>query len=138
MLLFIYRHKTLWKSSCSFNTSHVTLYRIIKAFLLELLMFQYISCYSLSLFVSFCEIKQDKFQYISCYSLSCYQLSQEVRKILFQYISCYSLSRSCEEVGGDEEVSIHLMLLFIISIKFEDYKKKGFNTSHVTLYRWKV
>ena len=54
-----------------FNTSHVTLY--LDSVLEEnkyLPMFQYISCYSLSIFPMYTGFVR-MFQYISCYSLSC-------------------------------------------------------------------
>ena len=55
------------------------------------------------------------FQYITCYSLSmdAYVVMQD--HIKFQYITCYSLSRSGEKTRDLADVSIHHMLLFIIS-----------------------
>ena len=139
-----------------FNTSHVTLYRyepvntyhnnavsihlmllfihrIILAYARKQL-FQYISCYSLS--ITFCVLCQSLFgfntshvtlyplqyqshppsalfQYISCYSLSRISKNKKERQKQFQYISCYSLSRT---IYTDQQTSI------------------CFNTSHVTLY----
>ena len=96
--------------------------------------FQYISCYSLSLFISFLSCCLTAFQYISCYSLSqlranCFAaFSVSIHLMLlfifqfcssflvfpsFQYISCYSLS------GPHSPLQL---------------KISGFNTSHVTLY----
>ena len=75
------------------------------------------------------------FQYISCYSLSIKTMvSVGIRKVSihlmllfigllqsnsephspFQYISCYSLSLMFKNSNGDNYVSIHLMLLFIL------------------------
>ena len=76
-------------------------------------MFQYISCYSLSMWIRPCDNRpwvsihlmllfiegtkdtidnSGKFQYISCYSLS-WNTNEDFRNtITFQYISCYSLS----------------------------------------------
>ena len=76
------------------------------------------------------------FQYISCYSLSNLLIMKRYCKNMFQYISCYSLSRKYpwgnqREIG----VSIHLMLLFILRQKTTDRTDGCFNTSHVTLYR---
>ena len=97
-------------------------------------LFQYISCYSLSvnepnstlqrlsfntshvtlypsvLFILFYFIS---FQYISCYSLS--PVVKSLKRIYyeFQYISCYSLSLQQER---------------------KNWKLSCFNTSHVTLY----
>ena len=96
--------------------------------------FQYISCYSLSLVIEFQETVTEEFQYISCYSLSgstwqtetlqkfqyisCYSLSvseSDTFRTLwtFQYISCYSLSNGKKNSRNGQQVSIHLMLLFI-------------------------
>ena len=74
-----------------FNTSHVTLYRKEVYDIDKTIVFQYISCYSLS------------FDAITDYP----QLAQ------FQYISCYSLSSQCRDFRILHQVSIHLMLLFI-------------------------
>ena len=76
------------------------------------------------------------FQYISCYSLSMTSKHYKYFQPKFQYISCYSLSRKYpwgnqREIG----VSIHLMLLFILRQKTTDRTDGCFNTSHVTLYR---
>ena len=79
--------------------------------------FQYISCYSLSLAKEIAEMAIDLFQYISCYSLSELAKGYEAAYILFQYISCYSLSMIS---------SVHLKIT------------KCFNTSHVTLYRQSI
>ena len=53
--------------------------------------FQYISCYSLSDFCPAFFIFH-LFQYISCYSLSEIPRGQVIATPVFQYISCYSLS----------------------------------------------
>ena len=58
--------------------------------------------------------------------------SQEVE---FQYISCYSLSRNASLHLWQNEVSIHLMLLFIDLWQLQKVRKNSFNTSHVTLYQ---
>ena len=137
MLLFI-ENGTLTPSDVEirFNTSHVTLYR--KIFLessVSSVLFQYISCYSLSLKTPRYRYYIYSFQYISCYSLS--RIHRTIKLIAngFQYISCYSLSMeetqmkintSCFNTSHvtlyrnrlvwflhDTEVSIHLMLLFI-------------------------
>ena len=118
--------------------------------------FQYISCYSLSLVIEFQETVTEEFQYISCYSLSgstwqtetlqkfqyisCYSLSvseSDTFRTLwtFQYISCYSLSNGKKNSRNGQQVSIHLMLLFITLRRAKWSKNCSFNTSHVTLYR---
>ena len=77
-------------------------------------LFQYISCYSLSQFLHTFEQINWKFQYISCYSLSSVCAFIFMLWIEFQYISCYSLSTADGRWCGRSDVSIHLMLLFII------------------------
>ena len=117
--------------------------------------FQYISCYSLSLVIEFQETVTEEFQYISCYSLSgstwqtetlqkfqyisCYSLSvseSDTFRTLwtFQYISCYSLSNGKKNSRNGQQVSIHLMLLFISIPAVSPAWPRSFNTSHVTLY----
>ena len=75
-----------------FNTSHVTLYRILFLFSFLQATFQYISCYSLSEEVPVDLGENSGFQYISCYSLSKAPTGDIVNCEQFQYISCYSLS----------------------------------------------
>ena len=120
-------------------------------------LFQYISCYSLSVTLPDNYGTFWKFQYISCYSLSMYESYSDHFKKEFQYISCYSLSERTFIFVIRTSVSIHLMLLFISEsvrgisalMKFqyiscyslsEDGQvtmelQQCFNTSHVTLYR---
>ena len=100
------------------------------------ILFQYISCYSLSNLLIMKRYCKNMFQYISCYSLSMTSKHYKYFQPKFQYISCYSLSRKYpwgnqREIG----VSIHLMLLFILRQKTTDRTDGCFNTSHVTLYR---
>ena len=97
-------------------------------------LFQYISCYCLSLIQNNDVIDDRIFQYISCYCLStwgivilCYLLNFNTSHVTvylygrrfsvsiakFQYISCYCLSQEQQLYS---------------SIKFD------FNTSHVTVY----
>ena len=52
----------------------------------------------------------------------------------FQYITCYSLSSFMVARAMSICVSIHHMLLFICMPLPEMYRKRSFNTSHVTLY----
>ena len=97
-----------------------------------------------------------KFQYISCYSLSALYYSDQALETCFntshvtlylfdngnirylyefQYISCYSLSIFLLEIQHNEQnVSIHLMLLFIHGNSLVYLSLIRFNTSHVTLY----
>ena len=135
MLLFIWKKRAKKHVNLCFNTSHVTLYRILEDYKrilfsvsihLMLLfidagfaegwnqcMFQYISCYSLSSTFKHNGYEASSFQYISCYSLSKTRLSEEEQAYKFQYISCYSLSLT---MGSKTE------------------RTGRFNTSHVTLY----
>ena len=80
-----------WNGENSFNTSHVTLYPALLI----------------------CANCGHSFQYISCYSLSRLLEKKHGFKRGFQYISCYSLSTEVNAYPGDQNVSIHLMLLFI-------------------------
>ena len=103
----------------------------------DLFLFQYITCYSLSTESAFCKSEFIQFQYITCYSLSFHSKGTSRRKKMFQYITCYSLSTGVklndnEGLGFNTShvtlyrnvhswswrlciVSIHHMLLFIIS-----------------------
>ena len=98
----------------SFNTSHVTLYPDQREFCISVCMFQYISCYSLSWNGEYKWDGTIRFNtsHVTLYLHPASQSSAHVR------------------------VSIHLMLLFIISFSTEfTILKTRFNTSHVTLYR---
>ena len=53
-----------------FNTSHVTVYRQIRAAPFGMWIFQYISCYGLSRYQDTVNSILELFQYISCYGLS--------------------------------------------------------------------
>ena len=126
----------------SFNTSHVTLYHAGRMEPGDEQWFQYISCYSLSVYLppgqqrrgvsihlmllfiggeAGYEAVAPMFQYISCYSLSRVSLLVRFSPLLFQYISCYSLSSWPDTAT---------------------WRESRFNTSHVTLYRrlqsWKL
>ena len=97
--------------------------------------FQYISCYSLSGHQAINACLTSAFQYISCYSLSrgfsalpwpqprfntshitlyLTAVNGDRFYTMFQYISCYSLSNIGMGSYQPGNVSIHLMLLFII------------------------
>ena len=113
MLLFIVVFLLLQSFYLNFNTSHVTVYQEEARTLTGYKLFQYISCYCLSVFLFISFYGGTKFQYISCYCLSSkiwilppwfsdfntshvtvYLVRTEpVATIaLFQYISCYCLS----------------------------------------------
>ena len=118
----------------SFNTSHVTLYPKDRFGLVNVITFQYISCYSLSKGRWNLNLRMKRFntshvtlyltaatgqkitvvfQYISCYSLSAKNWAMDHLECEFQYISCYSLSKCIRLYESLFLVSIHLMLLFI-------------------------
>ncbi len=136
MLLFIlHLSRNSLSSSGGFNTSHVTLYHGKKDKMDGLRLFQYITCYSLSLLPSFLSSRGVRFntshvtlyrywvktfnsgisfQYITCYSLSKDANGKILKSTEFQYITCYSLSH--HETNAAHHgcpVSIHHMLLFI-------------------------
>ena len=76
-------------------------------------MFQYISCYSLSIYKNPDVMIYGKFQYISCYSLSQTCQSQTTVKVCFNtsHVTLYPEKRPYQKTA--HAVSIHLMLLFI-------------------------
>ena len=118
----------------NFNTSHVTVYRNSWYRPTHERIFQYISCYCLSLpFLCICRILF-QFQYISCYCLSSTVSPLLVPQFYFNtshvtvyhkyHFACYSIFY----------ISIHLMLLFIKGITVFGQINIYFNTSHVTVY----
>ena len=139
-----------------FNTSHVTVYRLLSSFRHVRLQ---ISIHLMLLFIDFQHTTADTlcqisihlmllfiiadypdgndhwiFQYISCYCLSIWNTPSVLPFLKFQYISCYCLSpyRCC--YNRVSEISIHLMLLFIPKECFRLQGWSDFNTSHVTVY----
>ena len=113
----LYQHLEQPSSSARscFNTSHVTLYLEEALKKASEFMFQYISCYSLSVYGRcFCRRSLSfNTSHVTLYQTG-FQLVPHVFK--FQYISCYSLSRNRPSLS-------HVVCCF--------------NTSHVTLYRRK-
>ena len=92
MLLFI-RVCTLYSQRIyNFNTSHVTVYLPLVILPTSVSSFQYISCYCLS------KAFIDGYWYT----------------LEFQYISCYCLSKELLDIFKFYNISIHLMLLFIV------------------------
>ena len=128
MLLFIENTCAIEYGIVGFNTSHVTLYQGSK---IPLSGCQTVSIHLMLLFienVSHEEYEELLFQYISCYSLSFPIVRHSIICLVsihlmllfissapfsFQYISCYSLSY-CHQ--------------------YREWHKARFNTSHVTLY----
>ena len=118
-----------------FNTSHVTVYLTHYQTGISITIFQYISCYCLSLLPFRLYDPVLLFQYISCYCLSSPGFNVGLSYSRFQYISCYCLSLIGVHFQRGHRISIHLMLLFIISGFIIPRVKCHFNTSHVTVYR---
>ena len=199
MLLFIGVKVSYPSGRENFNTSHVTVYLTHYQTGISITIFQYISCYCLSISKSFyncfltisihlmllfinnetAQVAQEiLFQYISCYCLSPSGCTTLVAVAPFQYISCYCLSVIRIAIAGADgyfntshvtvyrryrepasnivtdfntshvtvyhirsivcttlyHISIHLMLLFIISACIYSSLQIHFNTSHVTVY----
>ena len=116
MLLFIDISLFTFAIYPSFNTSHVTLYHADGMTVNDLVKFQYITCYSLSIPEAGNIQLLCTFQYITCYSLSFKRKSVGLNPDSFQYITCYSLSQTRSWKAVLRKVSIHHMLLFIESI----------------------
>ena len=94
MLLFINITQERWIHMAGFNTSHVTLYHLIKGIRLTT---PRVSIHLMLLFI----VRSNR---------------HGCARWLFQYISCYSLSWDRTKYNNSgNEVSIHLMLLFIIT-----------------------
>ena len=77
---------------------------------------EYISIHLMLLFIDVNEILFGPyvlFQYISCYCLSMIGLAKGDDHPVFQYISCYCLSSPLASIAVCKFISIHLMLLFI-------------------------
>ena len=136
MLLFIFHQSTPYNRMNWVSIHHMLLFIFICALILDCFrMFQYITCYSLSLVVLTEALQKYRFNtsHVTLYlgpmaerkciiSVSIHHMLlfiQQMRTILlvnatFQYITCYSLS--------------HLQWLLLPH-------HHRFNTSHVTLYR---
>ena len=100
-----------------FNTSHVTLYlAYIEGDTVQFLLFQYISCYSLSRWGE----ERGKRSSVSIHLMLLF--------IKFHYVPNILINI----------VSIHLMLLFIMTPEYTAAHNDGFNTSHVTLYQYAI
>ena len=118
-----------------FNTSHVTVYRQIRAAPFGMWIFQYISCYGLSRYQDTVNSILELFQYISCYGLSSPSWDTLISLRRFQYISCYGLSsvlvcKICDFFLFQYISCYGLSFFWSHSQKACRY----FNTSHVTVY----
>ena len=119
----------------NFNTSHVTVYRQIRAAPFGMWIFQYISCYGLSRYQDTVNSILELFQYISCYGLSSVLVCKICDFFLFQYISCYGLSffwshsqKACRYFNTSH------VTVYLVCFRITWYSTFNFNTSHVTVY----
>ena len=112
MLLFIKDVDEIIYTHVCFNTSHVTLYHAYWYPHVLSGVFQYISCYSLS--VKQGNTNTEKYSFNTSHvTLYLVRIVGRLWKSKFQYISCYSLSSTWD---------------------MRSTTSKSFNTSHVTLY----
>ena len=100
------------------------------------ILFQYISCYSLSKegIDNMKDVRSFNTSHVTLYRENTLEAIRE--KLVFQYISCYSLSWGRRQPTEQTDVSIHLMLLFIEDELSKIADSGRFNTSHVTLYQF--
>ncbi len=107
---------TIWNNSRASVSIHLMLLFIHCDWLAvdQPYLFQYISCYSLSITETPCWYNIQMFQYISCYSLSIINLVRINNFVCFNtsHVTLYLYVKLF--VRGFFDVSIHLMLLFII------------------------
>ena len=89
-------------------------------------LFQNISCYCLSAPLIIVSPGTTKFQNISCYCLSQRSDPRLLVQLLFQNISCYCLSVFVYLVCWWNDISKHLMLLFIGNIPSYAYQNFWF------------
>ena len=125
MLLFIRSSDTTLNGRKCFNTSHVTLYQKIHFYNRRK---RQVSIHLMLLFIGKkCqdELFSERFN-TSHVTLYPYDDTYDVVIHWFQYISCYSLSQEDESYDETGIVSIHLMLLFIITPVAEDWDKRLF------------
>ena len=103
------------------------------------ILFQYISCYSLSIWTAKKIEAKRVFQYISCYSLSKYDFWIARYPAKFQYISCYSLSFQRDHLHFQIQRFQYISCYSLSgTTRTEVSPYRSFNTSHVTLYRHKT
>ena len=75
------------------------------------------------------------FQYISCYGLSILSVFDDKVDNRFQYISCYGLSaRTSPKCPGDVDFNTSHVTVYHNGGKNKGRIKAYFNTSHVTVY----
>ena len=115
MLLFIGILKSSNQSNHNFNTSHVTVYHDKLKNTIQQVIFQYISCYCLSIQTVAMYYNRIYFNtsHVTVYPCNKTPTASEAS---FQYISCYCLS---------------------LKMNLESQLQLNFNTSHVTVYPYK-
>ena len=102
----------------------------------DVLLFKYISCYSLSAEHYSSGAGRPQFKYISCYSLSVPITTIFFQGLRFKYISCYSLS---EEMQNNAIVQYAFKYISCYSLSTTALAFRtgttNLNTSHVILYQ---
>ena len=134
MLLFILHTIKQEYQSQYFNTSHVTVYPLASLFIIVFLRFQYISCYCLSV-IRIAIAGADGYfntSHVTVYRRYREPASNIVTDFNTSHVTVYHIrSIVCTTLY---HISIHLMLLFIISACIYSSLQIHFNTSHVTVY----
>ena len=128
-LRHVYSHLSL-----NFNTSHVTVYRYHST---SFFFATFISIHLMLLFIK--EQKAEEiylklFQYISCYCLSHFLLLVQMQLFNFNTSHVTVYLDSNHVLNCPSNISIHLMLLFIVCQNRSWQVYPDFNTSHVTVY----
>ena len=76
------------------------------------------------------------FQYISCYCLSVSGFDSFISAHLFQYISCYCLSGLSLGLFNDQaDFNTSHVTVYPLAFRLSEDSWRYFNTSHVTVYR---
>ena len=117
-----------------FNTSHVTLYPFE---ILSTSKAVGVSIHLMLLFIERCSRVWGAlhwFQYISCYSLSVYRKVETTSSGVSIHLMLLFIAYCGKDCWYKKSVSIHLMLLFILIWLQRRSSRRSFNTSHVTLY----
>ena len=121
--------------SFSFISIHLML-RFIKITEVDSLLFnlfQYISCYGLSLPETTLSSLLQSFQYISCYGLSM-GVTITKRNYISIHLMLRFITQKLQIAAADNKISIHPMLRFITVPRMMQHESPNFNTSHVTVY----
>ena len=121
----------------NFNTSHVTVYPHRPCLFYTV---SFISIHLMLLFIDMMiALSTVEWNFNTSHvTVYLYVPKKLYKQIKFQYISCYCLSHRRTSKRGCNRISIHLMLLFILSVAFLGCMVADFNTSHVTVYPGKA